>query len=255
MRRFFIPPDQIENKEPRLGDRDARHIRTVLRLRPEDAIVVLDGEGAEYRARITVIDSHQVRVSLLEKLSTHSESSLQLVIAQGYLKDKKMDRLVRQLTELGVHRFIPFRAHRSVPVPDQKRMQARYERWHKISMEAAKQCHRSRPMAIEALASFEAAISSAQSCDLKLVFGETATDLLSMDRPTGNPPASAFVMIGPEGGFETAEIASAQHHGIQPVGLGPRILRAETAAVAACALVQYAFGDMGQNFLDNHRAV
>jgi len=171
-------------------------------------------------------------------------------LAQAYLKDKKMDQLARRLTELGVTRWLPFMAQRSIPSPDEKRGQARYQRWQKISQEAVKQCRRSRPMRIETPVSFAEAMEISRTCDLKLFFWE-GPETQPLQRPADQPmPAKVFVMIGPEGGFDLAEYRAAQVQGFRMVGMGPRILRAETAAVAACTLVQFLFGDMGQNVLD-----
>ena len=176
---------------------------------------------------------------------------MQIVLAQAYLKDKKMDELVRRLTELGVTRWIPFMARRSVPTPDEKRGLARHQRWQKISLEAVKQCRRSRPMTIDAPVSFAQALEMAQSHDLKLFFWE-GVGAAPLTRPAGQPgPKRVFVMVGPEGGFDADEQRRAQAQGFCMTGMGPRILRAETATVAACTLIQFLFGDMGQNVLDN----
>jgi len=251
MRRFFLPPEKIHLQETAIEGQDAKHIRTVLRLGPGDAIVVFDGTGVEYTARIVSLDSRQVRIALSERLVSTAESPIEITLAQGYLKDKKMDELVRRLTELGVDRLIPFIARRSIPHPDAKRGKARLERWHKISLEAVKQCRRSRPLAIEPPLSFEQALAQSQACDLKLFFWEECgEDLMACARSSKNPQ-SVFVMIGPEGGFESEEHEAARHHGFLTINLGPRILRAETAAMAAAALAQYLFGDLGQNLLDN----
>lgn len=251
MRRFFLPPDKIHLQEAAIEGQDAKHIRTVLRLGPGDAIVVFDGTGIEYAARIVSLDNRQVRIALSERLVSKVESPVEITLAQGYLKDKKMDELVRRLTELGVDRLIPFIARRSIPHPDAKRGKARLERWHKISLEAVKQCRRSRPLTIEPPLSFEQALAQSQACDLKLFFWEECGEDLKTCAQSRKSPQSVFVMIGPEGGFESAEHEAARRHGFLTVNLGPRILRAETAAMAAAALVQYLFGDLGQNVLDN----
>ncbi len=251
MRRFFLSSEKIHLDEPEIEGQDARHIRMVLRLGPGDSIVVFDGTGAEYAARIVSVDNRRVRIALLERLVSASESPIEITLAQGYLKDKKMDELVRRTTELGVARWIPFIARRSVPQPDAKRSRARLERWRKISLEAVKQCRRSRPMTIEQTLSFEQALVQSDSCDLKLFFWEERGQGLMACAKSRKKPRSVFVMVGPEGGFESAEHDSAQHEGFQTVNLGPRILRAETAALAATVLTQYLFGDLGQNVLDN----
>lgn len=255
MRRFFIADDQLGHTEPCLSPSDARHIRTVLRLTVGDRIVVMDSTGAAHEACITAIDRHEVRISLAERLDDAAESPLQIALAQGYLKDKKMDQLVRGLTELGVADWVPVMAGRSVPSPDGKRIAARHQRWQKISQEATKQCRRNRPMTIHAPIAFEAALDFAEPYDLKLFFWESGGEDLAGFARSMDAVRSVFVMIGPEGGFEVAEQQAAAQRGFRTLQMGPRILRAETAAVAACTLVQYLFGDLGQNVLDNPKPV
>lgn len=255
MRRFFISPGQLNEPRPFIDGADARHLRLVLRLRPDDRIDVLDGRGNAYRARIVSMESERVYVSLESPLPADRESGLEMILAQGYLKDKKMDGLIRPLTELGVTRWMPFIARRSVPVPDEKRLRSRYERWQKISQEAVKQCGRRCPMVIDPVVSFETALANAQSCDARLIFWEKE----SRPERRGHLPTpgagKVFVMIGPEGGFADDEVSRARQAGFLAVGLGPRILRAETATLAAAVLMQFLFGDIAQNFLDNPQTV
>lgn len=255
MRRFFIPADQMAGCEPVLTGSDAHHLSTVLRLSTGDRIIVFDGIGHQYQARITAVERTQVRLSLEGAIPETSESSLDLTLAQGILKEKKMDGLVRQLTELGVTRLVPFRASRSVPIPKPDRLEARYRRWEKLSHEAMKQCGRSRPLHVAPIASFEAALETARSSDLKLLCWEQHAKLPLLDDVSEPRPKTLFLMTGPEGGFEPAEIEKARTAGFQAISLGPRILRAETATLTACALVQFRFGDMGQKLLDNPEAV
>ena len=250
MRRFFIPADQISSKESVLTGPDAHHLYTVLRLKAGERVIVFDGTGNQYQARILVADRNRVKVAIEKSIPEPSESGLELTLAQGYLKDKKMDFLVRHLTELGVTRLVPFFAQRSVPTPDTNRLQARYKRWQKISLESMKQCGRSRPMAIAPAVAFNAVLEMARPHDLRLVFWEQVEKLPSLEKTSGPKPAKPFIMVGPEGGFDADEIALAIDSGFKAVSMGPRILRAETAALAACTLVQYRFGDMGENLLD-----
>jgi 16S rRNA (uracil1498-N3)-methyltransferase len=254
MRRFFIPPEQIGSQQASLSGDQARHAVTVLRLRPGDPVVVFDGAGQEYDARIASLSSQQVKLDVLQARTGCAESLLDLVIAQGYLKDKKMDRLVRQLTELGATRWIPFLARRSVPQPDAQRQSRRHQRWQKLSLEALKQCRRSRPMQIEPVASFEEMVAMAQAYDQKWAFYENAEQTVDWAGLQMPRPARLFVLIGPEGGFAIEEIAVAQSHGFTPLGLGPRILRADTAALAVCAIVQAVVGDMGGQAADPEKS-
>lgn len=244
MRRFYIPPHQMGKHESVISGDDAHHLRDVLKLQPEDQVVVFDGQGREYRARIVSITRRHVRVAMLDRLDADTDAVLDLTIGQGYLKDRKMDVLVRQLTELGVVRWIPFLSARSIPSPDPQRLKGRYQRWQKISTESLKQCRRSRAMMISPVVRFDEALKQAESSDLKVIFWEGAKSEAAMHGRRRIKPARPFLMIGPEGGFDEKEIALAEQNGFEVAGLGPRILKAETAALAAAALAQFVFGDM-----------
>jgi 16S rRNA (uracil1498-N3)-methyltransferase len=255
MRRFFISPDQLKHAPPFIDGADAHHLRVVLRLQPGGTITVLDGQGQEYQARILSMDRERVYLALEGAVPNATESSVEIIMAQGYLKDKKMDALIRPLTELGVSRWIPFLAARSVPAPDPKRLSARQERWRKLSLEAVKQCGRGRAMHIDPVVPFEEALKQAQQCDLRLIFWEKCAVSRSGTLARPGKPSKLFILIGPEGGFETDEVTRAQQEGFLAVGMGPRILRAQTAALTAAVIGQFVFGDLGQNFLDKKQVV
>lgn len=245
MRRFYIPAGQMDKNESIITGSDAHHMRDVLRLQPDDWVVVFDGTGRQYQAQIISVDRKGIRVAMRSPVKADIVPAFELAFAQGYLKDKKMDGLVRQLTELGVDRWVPFLSRRSIPVPDQKRLQGRYQRWQKISLEALKQCGRSRAMELDTLVSFGDALKQARSYDLKIIFWEESKAATLRDHLRNTDPARVFLMVGPEGGFGSDEIEMAESEGFRVVGLGPRILKAETAALAAAVMVQYIFGDMG----------
>jgi 16S rRNA (uracil1498-N3)-methyltransferase len=232
-----------------LSPGDANHVRNVLRLKPGDPVRLFDGRGAEYDARIASISADGVRAAVTGRVRPDTESPLGITIAQGFLKEKKMDTLIRQLTELGIRRWIPFFAERSVARPDSKRLRARKERWEKIAAESLKQCRRSRIPDIGETLSFSEMIEAAAGADLKIIFWEKAAgdsrDLFSLS--DAGPYTTVFAVLGPEGGLSEAEVETAVAEGFTTAALGPRILRAETATVAACALLQYFLGDLGKN--------
>jgi len=256
MRYFFIEPSQLEDSRLSITGSDARHIKTVLRMKPGDKIGLFDGKGFEYEAKIVDVSPGRVQVSLIRRFLSTAESPLKIIVAQAFLKEKKMDGLVRQLSELGIVKWIPFIAERSVPRPYKKQLSARAKRWEKIAKEALKQCRRGRIMKIGETVSFEEMLNLGQSYDLKVTFWEDELQpvhakLAGSDGQINN----IFALIGPEGGFTQKEINKARDCGFATVGLGPRILRAETATIAACVLLQYLFGDMSQKNLDKKKEV
>jgi 16S rRNA (uracil1498-N3)-methyltransferase len=245
MRRFYIPPEDIGRHRAILKGEEARHAINVLRLGKGDDAVVFDGRGKEYAARIATLDGRQVTLDLVAELPGRPESPLRLTLAQGYLKDKKMDRLVPQLTELGVARWIPFLARRSVALPDDRRQSKRRRRWEKLSLASLKQCRRSLPMIIDPVVTFDEVLALSKTFGHKWVFYEDVPAAVDWQSLNLEASAEVLVLIGPEGGFAPHEIAAAGENGLLTLGLGPRILRAETAALATAAILQARFGDIG----------
>ncbi|MDF1593224.1 MAG: 16S rRNA (uracil(1498)-N(3))-methyltransferase [Desulfobacterales bacterium] len=255
-RRFFVETSNLTGSTALISGPDARHIKTVLRLKPGDEIALFDGTGVVYSARITLFLEKQVKVDLLGKCPFTAESPVDITVAQAYLKDNKMDMLVRQLTELGITAWRPFISRRSIPKPDNKRLEGRRQRWQKIAQESLKQCRRGRVPQIGPMENYEAVLERAQTSDLKIIFWESEKQPLQSLVETPQPGRivrDIFLIMGPEGGFATQEVQQAEACGFQSISLGPRILKAETATVTACALIQYLFGDLGQKNLDKQK--
>ena len=247
MRYFYIEPEAIDGKKALITEPDAGHIRKVLRLKPGDIIGLLDGSGYEYHARIDSFGNQGIKAVIEKKNECVSESPARITLAQGFLKEKKMDELVRQLTELGISQWIPFMARRSVPKPSERQLEKRVERWQTISKQAIKQCQRGRYVQVNPPISYEETLQQASDYDAKILFWEDeATPLKEIKTQIGDKPIQRlFIIIGPEGGLTEQEVALAKASGFYIAGLGPRILRAETATIAACALAQHIFGDLG----------
>ncbi len=254
MRRFFIHPKEISAPTPTLTDDEAAHIKNVLRLKPGDNIRLFDGSGLEYNAEIMTLSDNNVEVSILDRIASIDDPPVEITFAQAFLKARKMDVLVRQLTELGISKWIPFIATRSVPKPDPKHLFKRTERWKKIVLAALKQSNRGRFAEIGESASFKDILGLAPDHDLKIVFWEKESKPLHRSLSSSSGPCHKILaMMGPEGGFTADEIKDAKAAGFVTAALGPRTLRAETASIVACALLQYLFGDMGKNLLTkNH---
>jgi 16S rRNA (uracil1498-N3)-methyltransferase len=246
MRHFYVDGSAMDGRDAVLTGSDARHIKSVLRLNPGDVIGLYDGSGTEYRARIRGTHRNRIDVSILSTHPTEAESPARITVAQALLKNRKMDGLIRQLTELGIAEWIPVSADRSVPRPDEGRLASRMGRWQVIAQEAIKQCRRGRIMEIHPPVPIGNVIRQKIPYDLKVIFYEGRTDPLQAERhPSGKRVRTILAVMGPEGGFTREEIDQATANGFVVAGLGPRILKAETATVAACTLLQHLFGDMG----------
>lgn len=234
-----------------LSETDSVHAARVLRLAPGDVVVVCDGRGYEYEAELHQVSPRAVTVRIRSGRLSAAEPSVHVTLAQGIAKGDKMDFIVQKAVEVGVSRIIPLSTQRTVVRLDEEKAGARVERWQRIAYEAAKQSGRARVPRVEAVHAWE---ELWRRRDLGTVFvpweGETTLRLLEAAAAlaashTPAAPARLTIVIGPEGGFAEAEIALAQRHGAQPVTLGPRILRTETAGLVAAALVLGALGELG----------
>ncbi len=247
MPRFFIQKKEISGSIATIKGSDIKHIRNVLRMKPGDMLLLFDETGFNYEAKIVALSSGSIAASIYRTFSSKTESRLNVVVAQAYLKDRTMDTVIRQVTELGIREWIPFTAKRSVPRPDQHRLRARMERWEKIAIESLKQCGRYQIPKISNLNTFDGVLTRKRRHDIKMIFWENETKGINAACFLEKKEAidSVLIMLGPEGGFTKGEIQHAKEHGFVTASLGPRILKADTATIAACALVQSIFGDMG----------
>lgn len=246
MRRFYVEnigttPSYLIIK----GDQ-ARHIRTVLRLKVSDSIILFDGKGSEYNAAITELHPGFVKVQIIERITPIDESPLKITMGQGIMKFKKMDLIVQKATELGITSIIPFISSRAIPKRKGDLGMRKVERWRNIAIESLKQCGRAVPPYIGDIVSFDDLLRQSTEVPLKLIFWENAQrgklpEILRSHSKT----KEVIALIGPEGGFTQREVDRAQAHKFIPVKAGDRLLRAETAAIAFMSIIQYELGDLG----------
>ena len=249
MRYFFVEGLQQDSGSIVIRGSDAGHIIHVLRLKVGDKVGLCDGRGMTWKARIEAMTSETVTASLMSGRQSDAESPVEIIIGQSYLKDKKMDLLVRQMTELGISKWRPFFSERSVPRPDSQRTISRVQRWQRISKEALKQCKRGKIIDILPPIAYQDALAMGRRCDLKILFWEdrAATPFIDYVSAISIDIRTIFAIFGPEGGFSRKEVDMADSYGFASIGLGPRILKAETATVAAVSILQYLFGDIGKS--------
>jgi 16S rRNA (uracil1498-N3)-methyltransferase len=245
MGRFFLPTQQIQDRRATITGVELNHLRRVLRLRPQDRVVVFDDAGCEHEGIIRSLSEDRGEIEIIRSYQVNNESPLKTTLALGLTKGEKMDWVVEKATELGVHTVIPFVSGYTVPKLNERKMAQRSERWHKIALSAAKQCGRVRLPDILAFTEFRDLLEAVSRDALRLLFWEKECEQrlseLKETRPSIN---EVMVMIGPEGGFSAHEAALALEQGFKAVRLGPRILRAETAAVTALSAVQLLWGDL-----------
>jgi 16S rRNA (uracil1498-N3)-methyltransferase len=245
MARFFLPARQIEGHRATITGVELNHLRRVLRLRSQDRVVVFDDAGCEHEGIIRSLSEDRGEIDIIRSYQVNNESPLKTTLALGLTKGEKMDWVVEKATELGVHTVVPFVSSYTIPKLNETKVAQRSERWQKIALSAAKQCGRVRIPEILALTDFRDFLEPVWRDKLRLLFWEKECQhgLLEL-KETRTSIGEVVVMIGPEGGFSAQEAALALDHGFKPVRLGSRILRAETAAVAALSAVQLLWGDL-----------
>jgi 16S rRNA (uracil1498-N3)-methyltransferase len=239
-RRFFAPPSAFNfNKQTvTLTADEARHLREVLRLKPGDAVSVFDGEGKEFRGVVAQARREFAELELHgEMLPARPESPLQITLAVALLKGEKFDLVVQKATELGVNKFVPLiTRHADIKLRDEADAAKRVGRWQRIALEAAKQSGRALVPEINLPVSFESVLTSSS-----LLFSERGGRSLNEVQEQFD---AVTAITGSEGGWSDEELERANSAGAKTITLGGRILRAETAAITAAALLQYRFGDL-----------
>lgn len=225
-----------------LGGAAARHIRLVLRLRAGDPLVLFDGRGGEYDARIEICGRDEMRVAVGAHRAIERESPLAITLLQGISRGERMDLVVQKSTELGVARIVPIAAERSVVHLDARQTGRRLEHWRGIAIAACEQCGRNRVPEIERSQTLAEALRRLEPRGARLLLHAEGAEALL---PAALRDArAATLLIGPEGGFTEAERTLAAHHGFAAHRFGPRVLRTETAALAALTVLQSLAGDL-----------
>ncbi len=240
MHRFFVPPQAFEGGELAFPEQQAHQIHSVLRLRPGETIVALDNSGREYQVELIRVAREGVRGRVVQVDDSTREPHTELVLYQSLLKADKFEWVLQKGTELGIAAFVPLVTTRVIAaeVGRTKRV-----RWERILVEAAEQSGRSKiPFLADPQELEEAVCAQAPAEATRLIPWEEErnVDLRTALRPTG--PVHLF--IGPEGGLTAEEIEMARAQGVQPITLGRRILRAETAGLVAASAIFYARGEM-----------
>jgi 16S rRNA (uracil1498-N3)-methyltransferase len=240
--RFFVPPEWITPPTVQLQGQVARQMKTVLRMQPGDELVVLDNSGLEWQVKITEIGKVDVAAQIVEQRPAQGEPTLQVTLYQGTLKGQKFGWVLQKGTELGVSRFVPLICERSI-VNKVDSLTKRYVRWQDIIREAAEQSHRGKLPTLLPPLSLADAVKHAQTNSLMIMPWEAASESTLKSILAQVKVNNISLFIGPEGGFTEHEAARVREAGGQVVNLGPRILRAETAGLAACAAILYEMGE------------
>lgn len=252
MHRIFV--DQIVTSCPsqvKIVSRDeVHHALKVLRLTAGDRIELTDQNGCEFIAEIKATEFGQdqesyIEVTCLEKVEIDRESPVQVTLYQGLPKQDKLEMIIQKAVELGAVRIVPVECERSVArIKDAKDAAKKTERWQRIAHEAAKQSKRAITPVVEVPVQLKAIEAQLEPESLKLLAYEGAA-LEPLSSQLSRSCDKVSIVIGPEGGLTEKEVARLEMLGFKTIGLGPRILRTETAGLALISIIQYALGDMG----------
>lgn len=237
LRRVLVPPDRIEGGRARLPAPARHYLGEVLRLGAGAAVEVFDGRGGRYAGRL----EPGLETVALGPREDAGGAGVEIALLFALAKGEKVDLVVQKATELGAARIVPFAAERSVVRLDGERAEERARRWRRIAEEASRQCGRADVPDVASPAPLDAALASLAPGAVPVVFHPGGAALRALAQPG---PAGLAAVVGPEGGFTDGELRACERAGAVRAALGPRVLRAETAAIVAVALLQARFGDL-----------
>jgi len=238
-RRFFIPPGNISGSRALITGSDVDHARRVLRLKEGDSIELRDGSGRVFASKIISLKADSISCEVISSRSARSEPKTKVSLLQSIPKESKMDMIIQKCTELGVSEIIPVQSERSVVRLSEEKKKSRLARWQKIAKEAAEQSGRGIIPRINAILDFNESLKLAGNFDLSVIPWEME-EKTTLKKHLNSGVASILIAVGPEGGFSKAEVDKAVEAGFRSVSLGKRILRTETAGIAALAMINYA---------------
>jgi len=275
--RLFLPPEKLTAKQIIISEDQARYLSLVLRIKPGDSLIVFDGSGYRYICKVLQTHKKEVVIEKIKKEPYSAESSVSITLAQGLPKKDKMDLIIQKSTELGVRKIIPLITERA-----QVKHTEKIERWRKIALSASQQSGRERIPEIKDPMEFAIFLLNIVDGDERVIPSKAGIQKKEMDSPVKpeneKPTDKAFskktqlkliffeeqkennlkevltgfrdkknvvLLIGPEGGFSNEEVSAAVKEGFIKASLGPRILRTETAPIAAISIIQYELGDIG----------
>lgn len=244
MPRFFI--ENVSGDFINISGQDASHIVKSLRMKQGDSLTVCGGQGVDFICEIVGISDNSVQLKVIDKVSTDSEPSLKITLYQGYPKGDKLELIIEKSIELGVNKIVPVLMQRSVSRPDAKSAVKKHERHQKLALSAAKQCGRGIIPDVNEMISFRQMTAELAKHQAVIFFYECGGEPLSavIGKITARQITDIAIVIGPEGGFDPVEADALKESGAVTATLGKRILRTETAPLAAISAIMFATGNM-----------
>lgn len=240
MPRFFT--ESIDETKGIICGDDAKHITKVLRMHPGEKLIACDCQGNDYDCVIQSLDEKQVELAVERVYPSETEPSVSVTLYQAMPKSDKMELIIQKAVELGVSTIVPVQTKRCVSRPDAKSMAKKLERYNRIVLEAAKQCGRGRIPQVLPMLDYGQALEAMKQDEKAILFYENSTS--SFRKELEGAVSSLSIMVGAEGGFEEEEVKQALEQGIASISLGKRILRCETAPLAALSIIMYETANM-----------
>lgn len=242
MYHFFVTPSQVQGNQIFVEGQDVNHMKNVLRMKIGEQVEISDGDSKKYLCEIEEFEPEAVRLLVLEEVAADTELPSKLYLFQGLPKSDKMELIIQKAVELGVYEVIPVATKRAVVKLDAKKAAKKVERWNSISESAAKQAGRSIIPTVTEVLTFAQALEMAKELDVTLVPYELAKGMQETKQIVAQikKGQSVGIFIGPEGGFEESEIHQAMEMGANPITLGKRILRTETAGLTILSILMFA---------------
>ena len=239
--RFYLDQRLAAQTQLTLDDRVARHVAKALRMKAGDTLYLFDGRGTEACATIAAVERNRVEVMIDSSESVSRESGLTITLLISMSRGDRMDTIVQKATELGVTRILPVSSERTELRLKGERAEKKLTHWRNVAISACEQCGRNTLPELELPQDLDSALGEASRWEsaLKLILHPAQTN-----PPVPDSCAELVLLVGPEGGFSDAEVDRAAASGFQPFSLGPRVLRTETAPLAAIALAQARWGDL-----------
>jgi 16S rRNA (uracil1498-N3)-methyltransferase len=245
--RIYLPFICEDDTLVELGGENLRYIKNVLRLKEGDPLILFDGSRHEYNGIIRAYTARNASLEIMKKQSIQ-QPTIYITLAQSLAKSSKMDFIVQKATELGVTRLIPFISSRSIPKLSESKVSTRISRWHKIAIEASRQCKRAIIPEITNIISFDEMLKQADQDDVRIIFWEEESKQglkTILHDEKWKDANHFFLVVGPEGGFSKEEANRASRNSFISASLGKNILRTETAALTILAIIQYERGILG----------
>jgi len=242
--RFHIRPEAVAGDRVTFDAEETRHLARVLRLRPGAVVQGVDGRGHDLTVRLTRIGPRRAEGDVIGRGVRNCESRLDLTLVQGIPKGEKLEVIIRMATELGVARVIPLIGERTIARTERGPGSPRVARWQRVAKEAAKQSGRAVIPEVRPPLALAEWLAEPRGPGLFLCLWERALAPVASVLPDG-PIERAILVVGPEGGFAEREVSTLRSAGAIVAGLGPRILRSETAGPVGLALLQSRYGDLG----------